>query len=246
VTSTSPLPAAAGRAAWLDFADFTRLRARPQWLPLLACTVALYSVMPVVHVATFGSSRMAAAVVRTLEEATGASIGGASQAQVRADIERRPAAVVAATACATSLLAVVLAGVALNIGTLLILAELSAAQAFSVAALSSLAVGVLRLVGWLAVVAVLGRDAAAAYDWLHVAPANLAILVAPDATPVWRTLLGGCDVYYATGVVVSAIGIRTMDPTVAWTAALVASVGWVAVIVAVRLAVAALVGIAIF
>jgi hypothetical protein len=229
-----------------DFADFTRLRARPRWLPLLACTVALYSVMPVVHVATFGSARMAAAVVRSLEDATGASIGGASQAQVRADIEKRPAAVVAAIACVTSLLAVVLAGFVLNIGTLLTLAEVSPGQAFSIAALSSLAVGVLRVAGWLAVVGVLGRDAAAAYDWLHVAPANLALLVGPDASPIWRTLLGGCDVYYATGVVVSAIGIRAMDPKAGWLGALFASAGWVAVIVVARLAIAAFVGIPIF
>ncbi len=232
-------------ATWRDYVVLSRQKQRPRWLLLVALTAATYLAMPVLHQQVFGLERVQASTVEAVEEMAGAHLGDRAREAVREQVASRPPVVTGAMNMVAGVIAIILAGTLLNMGALLVGAELTAAQALSITALSSLVVALLRVMTWLAVVTFLNLDKVPAIDWGHLAQANMTLLAGDHMGKVLLTFLGSLDMFSAVGVVVSVAGLRAMDTRISVPAAVGASIGWTLVVVTFRMGLSALLGMAI-
>jgi hypothetical protein len=233
------LPAAPG---WSSYFSFERQGQRPRWLLLMVLTALVYMWMPVVHERAFGTERVKSATVQAVQEVLGTSLSGQAEAAVRAQVDERPPIVDGIQRMVTSMLAILVAGALLTAGCMLILAEVSAAQALAITALAFFLTTLLRVGFWAFSAVMLGLDEAAAMEWTYVASGGLSLLAGPGASHLWRTFLGAMDVYYLIALLVSVWGICSMSPRTSLLAAAFASTGWIAVVVAFRVTLSAAVG----
>lgn len=125
------------------------------------------------------------------------------------------------------LMALVIAGLLLNAASLVLGITVSGRRCLEIAAYASLGVTLLRIGGWAITLVTVGRDEAAAIDWLHVTPMSLTQLGWLDVGHVTRSILASVDAYRGFGVLLSAILLRESDQTVGVLTATLASLPWV-------------------
>lgn len=238
-----PFPRQAPVPSWRDYLDPSHLARRPRWVLAMVLAATLYAVMPAVHVRTFGLDRIATSTVRMIEEARGMDMASGSEALVRDYVAERSSAGAGVSAFLVTLVCVVVAGGLLNMGALLVDAEISGAQALSVAALTAIAVGVLRILYWTFAVGTTDLAAAAAPDWLHVMPVNLGIIFRPEAGSFWFTVAYSTDLTLLVGVAISALLITGIAPRTSFLAATLASLAWPATVILSRVLLSLVTGV---
>ncbi len=229
---------------WSPF-SFVHLARRPQWVFLAMLVSLLSTAMPMVHATVFGADRVAAATIAQIEVRVGEQLPDEGRAAVRESVIDRSPVLTACLSFVVTILAILLAGGCLNMGALMAGSDLTGAQALSVAALSSLAVIVLRVLLWLLVVVAVPLHQAAASDWLHVASVQLGMWLPSVSNEVAMTLLGAVDAYLLAGIALSVIGLRLMDRRIGFPGALSASCIWTGTVVGFRVLMSALLDIPI-
>lgn len=217
-------------------------RARRLYIPVLV-TAAVYAAMPAAHLHVFGIQRVESATIRMIETANGADLSAAARTLVHAQLASQTSAVMAAAGLTATMIAVLFAGLALTAAGVLAGTDNSPAETLTAAAAAHAVVGLVRFALWAEVVAALGRDAACAPDWLHVAPITLASLLGWTAgSSFTATVAAATDVTLFPGLVVAAAVLMRFDQRLSLPRACAVAAAWPVTVIAWRLVVAGIFG----
>lgn len=236
-----PIPFWRHVAAWFSP---TAYRTQPHWLPATLLTAALVAILPMVHLHVYGASEIADAAVALARQQLGAPLGAEIAAMVRQSVLDRSMAGAAVAAVLVTGITVLLAGMVLNVGALLVGAELSAAQALSVTALASLGATLLRVSNFAVVAIMVPREVGVAPDWVHTASLSVASWVQSDSPALW-TFYSAVDAIRVAQVVLSVLVLRAVQPRIGLVAATAASVLWAGLVVGTLVALSAVISLPI-